>query len=81
MLYVFRTLQQMRLYAPHALDRRWSILSFHVRRGHSENFQGKDDDAGNVLHFRSSRTQYCEFAVAKSEQKKLKRSIRNLQYL
>jgi hypothetical protein len=40
----------------------------------NENSQDKDGDAGNVLHFRSSQTQYCEFAVARSEQKKLKRS-------
>jgi hypothetical protein len=42
----------------------------------SEKSQDKDGDAGNVLHFRSSRTQYCDFAVAKSEQKNLKRSKR-----
>jgi hypothetical protein len=40
----------------------------------SENSQDKDGDAGNVLHFRSSQAQYCEFAAARSEQKKLKRS-------
>jgi hypothetical protein len=40
----------------------------------NENSQDKDGDAGNVLHFRSSQTQDCGFAVARSEQKKLKRS-------
>jgi hypothetical protein len=40
----------------------------------NENSQDKDGDAGNVLHFRSSQTQDCEFGVARSEQKKLKRS-------
>ena len=38
----------------------------------SENSHDKDGDAGNVLHFRSSQTQECEFAAARSEQKKLK---------
>jgi hypothetical protein len=40
----------------------------------NENSQDKDGDAGNVLHFRSSQTQDCEFGVARSKQKKLKRS-------
>jgi len=43
-----------------------------LRRGRGENSQDKDGDAGNVPHFRSSRTQYCEFAVAKGGAEKLK---------
>jgi hypothetical protein len=33
----------------------------------SETSQDKDGDAGNVPHFRSSQTQYCEVAAARSE--------------
>jgi hypothetical protein len=44
----------------------------------NENLQDKDGEAGNVLHFRSSQTQDCEFGVARSEQKKLKRSNRDM---
>ena len=38
----------------------------------SETSQDKDGDAGNVLHFRSSQTQDCEVAVARSDVEKIK---------